>query len=335
MTIDGMTRTRSRRRVLAAGALVAAIGVFAVGCAGGDGDELTPTETPTETTDLSQAPGVVPLPEGFQPEGVTASTDGRVFVGSLRDGDVWEADLDSGGGSLLVDAPADRVAVGLDVDEANGRLFVAGGPTGHAFVYDIGTGDDVAAVPLTTSEGTFVNDVVVTPSGAWFTDSQQPVLYHVPFTDDGSLGTLETLELQGPAGDASADFNLNGIDAVPDGSTLVVVHSGLGEVLTVDPETGESSVIDLGEEGPVPNGDGILLAGSTLWVVQNFLNQIAEIALADDLATGTIESVVTDERFRIPTTIAAVEDRLVVVNARFDIAEPSETDEYELVVLTP
>ena len=105
--------------------------------------------------------------------------------------------------------------------------------------------------------------------------------------------------------------------------------------MTVDPETGESVVVDLGQESPVPNGDGILLEGSTLWVVQNFANQVAEIELSEDLSGGEIVSVLTSEEFRIPTTVARVGDRLVLVNARFDIEEPAPTDEYELVVLSP
>lgn len=326
-----MTFTGARlRRTLAAGAAAAAVGLFGAACAGGStSDGASPGQTTGAPTG-----DVIALPNGFQPEGVATTSDGRIFVGSLVDGDVWQTDLTSrDDGVVLVDAPMDRVAVGLGVDEANNRIFVAGGPTGHAFVYDIHSGADLAALPLAASAETFVNDVVVTPSGAWFTDSQQPVLYHVPFDDDGSLAPVVTLDLQGAAGDISFDFNLNGIDAVPDGSVLVVVHAGLGEVLTVEPATGASAVIDLGEQGPVPSGDGILLDGSTLWVVQNFRNQIAEIDLADGLASGEITDVRTSEHFRIPTTIAPVDGRLVVVNARFDIPEPSAADSYELVLL--
>lgn len=348
-TIESMgTAVVARRRPLVSAlATAAAIGLLAAACAGSPDDDgaAVPDETATsdvtagqdETPGPAAAPSVelIALPNGFQPEGVAAGSDGRVFVGSLRDGDIWQGDLD-GAGAVLVDAPAGRISVGLAVDEEHGRVFAAGGPTGQAFVYDSGTGEDLEALALTpTEDGTFVNDVVVTPDGAWFTDSRQPVLYLVPFEDDGALGPVEPLDLTGPAADLSGQFNLNGITASADGSTLIVVHSGRGEIITVDAATGDSAVVDLGEVSPVPNGDGILLDGTTLWVVQNFLNQVARVDLADDLATGVVADVLTSEEFRIPTTLAVVDGRLVVVNARFDIAEPSETDEYELVVLTP
>lgn len=327
-----------RRSVVSAVSAVAFIGLLAAGCTAAEDDATTPDATTAEETaspEAGEAADVIALPNGFQPEGVAAGSDGRIFVGSLRDGDIWQGDLD-GEGAVLVDAPDGRISVGLAVDDEHGRVFAAGGPTGQAFVYDSTTGEDLAALSLTPpDEGTFVNDVVVTPDGAWFTDSQRPVLYLVPFEDDGTLGAVEPLELQGPAADVSGQFNLNGITASADGSTLIVVHSGRGELMTVDPETGESAVIDLGEEAPVPNGDGILLDGDTLWVVQNFLNQVARVEVADDLAGGEVVDTLTSEEFRIPTTVAVVDDRLVVVNARFDIEEPSADDEYELVVLTP
>ena len=55
-----------------------------------------------------------------------------------------------------------------------GRLFVAGGMTGNAFVYDANTGRDIASYRLSRG-GSFVNDVVVTRTAAWFTDSFKPV----------------------------------------------------------------------------------------------------------------------------------------------------------------
>ena len=61
------------------------------------------------------------------------------------------------------------------MDKRN-RLFVAGGPTGKAFVYDAATGADLASYQLAPrgTAATFVNDVVVTGKGACFTDSAEP-----------------------------------------------------------------------------------------------------------------------------------------------------------------
>ncbi|HEY8721973.1 hypothetical protein [Pengzhenrongella sp.] len=265
---------------------------------------------------------------------MASGSGNQVYVGSLRDGDIWRGDVRVGAGSVLVDAPAGRTAVGLKVDLSGQRIFVAGGGLGKAFVYDSRTGADLGALTLTTATDTFINDVTLTRGGAWFTDSRQPALYFVPFLPGGSLGPVRTLALTGPAADTSGAFNLNGIAALPDGSVLIVVHSGREELITIDPGTGASATIDLGG-GSVPNGDGILLDGPRLWVGQNFSNQVSEVRLSPDYASGSIVSVRTSPEFMIPTTIARVGNDLVVVDSRLDLGIPGPLDAaYSLVVLT-
>ena len=74
--------------------------------------------------------------------------------------------------------------------------------------------------------------------------------------------------------------------------------------------------IDLGGQ-TVQNGDGILLLGRTLYVVQNSDNQIAVIALGKGLAAGTVARTITSPGFDVPTTIDRLGTRLYAVNARF------------------
>jgi len=269
-------------------------------------------------------PDVIPLPTGFQPEGI--AVQGTTFwVGSIPTGSIYRGDLRTGEGTLLVDDPG-RAAIGLDVDQ-RGRLFVAGGPTGQAFVYDADSGDPLASYQLSPGGPTFVNDVVVTQDAAWFTESQGAVLYRVPIAPDGSLGDQSEVESVPLTGDfePAPGFNTNGIDATPDGKTLVIVQSNLGRLYTVDASTGEASLIDLGG-GNVVQGDGILLDGKTLYVVQNRMNRIAVVELAPDLASGTIVDHLTHPAFDVPTTIAEHGDRLYAVNARFGTDDPEDAD---------
>ena len=77
-------------------------------------------------------------------------------------------------------------------------------------------------------------------------------------------------------------------------------------------------------------GDGILLDGKTLYVVQNFLNRIARIELSPDLLTGEIVELITDGDFSIPTTIDEHGNRLYAVNARFNVT-PTPSTPYQLV----
>jgi hypothetical protein len=124
-------------------------------------------------------------------------------------------------------------------------------------------------------------------------------------------------------------FNLNGIDATPNGQTLVVVQSARGKLFTVDPATGATNEIDLGG-ATLPNGDGILLHGRTLYVVQNRLNRIAVVSLSPDLTEGTVTGFITDPAFDVPTTIDRFGSRLYAVNARFG-TPPSPTTRYDVV----
>lgn len=77
-------------------------------------------------------------------------------------------------------------------------------------------------------------------------------------------------------------------------------------------------------------GDGLLLHGRTLIVVQNQLNQVAAVELSKDLASGEITQVITDPNFDIPTTVASFGNALYVVNARFNVP-PTPDTEYNIV----
>lgn len=273
----------------------------------------------------SPFPDSIPLPVGYQPEGVD-TRGSTAYAGSLADGDVVTVDLRTGEVTSLVDndSTADRTAVGLAVEQ--GLVFVAGGDTGQAYVYDARTGEEVAELTLTDpTAGTFVNDVVVTDGAAWFTDSFQPQLYRVPLTGR-TVGQPETIHLSGPAGDFVAGFNLNGIEAT--GSDLIVVNSARGELYTVEND-GDSRSIDLGGD-QVTAGDGLLLVGRRLYVVRNQFNQVDVVDLSGDLTSGEVVNTITSELFDVPTTAAKHGNQLVLVNARFGNPNPA-TAEYDLV----
>jgi sugar lactone lactonase YvrE len=177
-----------------------------------------------------------------------------------------------------------------------------------------------------------VNDVVVTRTAAWFTDSVNQVLYRVPIGRGGRLGgqgAVRTIPLTGDIAYQDG-FNVNGIDATPDGKKLVIVQSNTGMLFAVTP-AGVTAEIDLGA-GSVPNGDGILLDGRTLFVVQNQLNRVAVVRLNAALTSGRITGRLTDSDLDVPTTIADLGRRLYAVNARFGTQAGPDT-EYQVVQL--
>jgi sugar lactone lactonase YvrE len=270
-------------------------------------------------------PTEIALPDGFQPEGIAIGALPFAFFGSRVDGDLYRANLVTGRGSVFSQGPgAGSPSLGLKVD-GRGRLFVAGGTGGNARVVNAVTGAVLASYTFTTGT-TFVNDVVLTPTAAWFTDSRNPVLYQVPLGRHGRLpgqDAVRTLPLSGAYQHVDG-FNANGIARTPDGRALLIVQSATGLLFRVDPATGVTTQVDLGAE-TLANGDGLLLSGRTLYAVQNQLNRVAVVRLNRSGTAGTVVAHLSDPRFDIPTTVARFGDRLYLPNARFSTPPTPET----------
>lgn len=283
-----------------------------------------PLALASEANSSPAFPEKVTLPNAWRPEGVVASGT-TIYAGSLAGGGIYRADVRTGEGAVLVEGAAGRVAVGLELDAGGRRLFVAGGPTGTASVYDTSTGGLLAEYTLATAP-TFVNDVAVSRDAAWFTDSQRAVLHRVPLGAGGAPGEAAEVVTVPLSGDWAQvpGFNANGIDVTPDGRTLLVVHSSLGRLYRVDAATGAATEVDLGGAS-LTAGDGLLLRGSTLFVVRNRLNEIVEIRLAPDLASGRVVATLTDPDFEVPTTVTFAAGSLYAVNARFGLPVTPDT----------
>jgi sugar lactone lactonase YvrE len=274
----------------------------------------------------SAFPTTIALPNGFQPEGIAIAGE-QFYVGSIPTGAVYRGSLRTGQGSILVPGAASgKAAIGMKIDR--GRLFVAGGMTGNGYVYNA-TNGSLARTYAFSASGSFINDVVITKRAAWFTDSFKPVLYRVPLGPSGRPGAVfTTVSLTGDYVHGGG-FNVNGIDATPNGQTLVIVQSGTGRLFTVR-ANGATRAIALANAESVPNGDGILLDGKTLYVVQNQLNVVAKIALAANLRSGRVVRRISNPQFDVPTTIAEHGSRLYAVNARFG-TPPTPTTAYSVV----
>jgi sugar lactone lactonase YvrE len=291
---------------------------------------LAPVSPATAT---SPKDSVIVLEGAKSAEGIAAGEGTTFYAGDLQLGNIYRGDISTGKAKLFIDVSKfdakPRAAVGMKADLRNDLLFVAGGGTGKAYVYDTTSGEPVKDYTLAPG---FINDVTLTNEGAWFTNSVAAELYFIPVSRHGKLGEVQKLALHGPAAKIAGMFSLNGIAAADDGGTLIVAHSGLGKLFTVDPETGNSAVI-AGVD--VPNVDGILVRGSQLWAVQNFSNQISRFRLADDLASGELRKVITSADFRVPTTVAFFGHTrsggtLAAVNAKFN---DTTATQYEVVLV--
>jgi sugar lactone lactonase YvrE len=273
---------------------------------------------------------VIVLPGASSAEGIAAGRGATFYAGDLFAGDIFRGDLQRGTAELFIDAPAGRMAVGMAAALEHDLLFVAGGFTGQAYVYDARTGATLAIYQFGAPGSTLVNDVAVTNKGAWFTDSFQAKLYFVSVSEAGVLGGGSVLALSGPAADTSGAFNLNGIQTTSNGKTLIVAHSANGQLYAVDPTSGDSATV---AGVSVPNVDGIVLQGKRLWAVQNFSNQVTRIRLSPNLTSGVVETVITSSLFQVPATAALFGSRLAVVNAKFDTGFPPTAAQYEVVLV--
>jgi hypothetical protein len=213
-------------------------------------------------------------------------------------------------------------------------LFVSGGGTGAGYVYDAETGAPIADYLLAPGAPRFINDNVLTKDAVYFTDSQQPWFYRLPLGHHGDLpaaSDVQRIPLSGEYVHQPGVNNLNGIVATENGKTLIAVQSSTASLLRIDPGTGFAEKVEL-TGGDATNGDGLLLEGQTLYVVQNRLNQVAVIHLAADLTSGTVVDHLTHPAFSVPTTIDKLNGRLYLPNARFGVPNP-DAESYQVVGL--
>ncbi|HEV8556369.1 MAG TPA: hypothetical protein VGR06_08245 [Actinophytocola sp.] len=272
---------------------------------------------------------VIVLPGATSAEAITAAGGGTFYAADVLGGDIYRGDVRRGTAELFIDVPAGFQTVGMDLDARHGLLFVAGGPVfaggqGKAYVYSTRTRALVASYDLGNPRTSLINDVTLTPDGAWFTDSLQPRLYFVPVIH-GVPGPVRTLELSGPAAGPLGDFFINDITSTPSGRTLLVAPV-TGQLCTINPVTGESAVVD---KVDVAGADGLVLEGRRLWAV-HFNNRITRWRLSDDLSRGWPDGEITDPNFAAPLAAAKFGNRLAVVNSHLDTGT---SPTYEVVVV--
>jgi outer membrane protein assembly factor BamB len=161
-------------------------------------------------------PTTIPLPLGWQPEGIASGRGPTLYVGSLAGGAIYALDPRTGDGGVLSPGVNGQVAAGLKFDTRSNLIYVAGGPGGVARAVDAATGAVVTTYALGSG---FINDVVVTPSAVYFTNSAQAFVYRLPLGPGGRPASPTAVEQIPLSGDWQqvAGFNANGIEAAPQG----------------------------------------------------------------------------------------------------------------------
>jgi sugar lactone lactonase YvrE len=258
-------------------------------------------------------PGNALFPEGLAYDRRT----GDFYTGSVEDGTILRGNIFAPQAGVFSPAGADGRTAALGMETDHRFLYVAGGATGTFWIYDTGNASLVAKLSNGLSTGTFVNDLVVTRSGVFVTDSNAPYLWRVARGPDGKPVMEKWLDFTGTAFQYTTGFNANGIAATPDGRFLIVGASNTGKLYRIEIAT--KAVAEIGTGGAdLTNADGIELVGHDLYVARNRLNLIVEVELADDWTSGEVDTSTTSPRFDFITAIAAAGDRLLVVNSQFE-----------------
>ena len=136
-------------------------------------------------------PHTIVLPGATSAEGIATAGGPTFYAGDAFAGDIYRGNLATGAVSRFIDAPAGRNALGIRMDEQDGLLFVAGGFTGQAYVYNLATGADIATFQFGTPPNSIINDVIVAGGAACVTDSVVPHIYRVPIVGPGSVGAFD------------------------------------------------------------------------------------------------------------------------------------------------
>lgn len=250
------------------------------------------------------------FPESIAYDAVT----GDFYVSNTEDGTIYQGNARNGPAELSVflHARTDgrNVVMGLALDE-RGRLFMAGGASGRAYIYNTENGTLVEVLETPPTARTLLNDVIVTEQAAYLTDSFRPTLFRIPL-DTESLEIEPWLDLTATPVRYGEGNNLDGIVADESGRYLVTIQPNTGLLYRIDTETKEVSGIDL--EGNLGTGNGLFLDAQTLYVVNDEGGEIIPVNLSVDFTRGVIGTSFTDASLKFPTALAKAGERLLVVN---------------------
>jgi Cu-Zn family superoxide dismutase len=268
--------------------------------------------------------GRITLPAAIAwPEGIAFDpASHQLYVAGTTSGQIARIDARTGKAMLLGKGIASQIGesfpgvLGMKLD-GKGRLWMAGGGTGRIFVADARTGRPIATIATQRDHPALLNDVAIVGDTAYVTDTFYPALWSVDLK--GPIPVAATLwrhfaatplrYAEGP--------NLNGIAATPDGRTLIVGQMNKGLLFRIDIATRAVTPIDLQGE-TVEGVDGLVLHGSTLFVVRQPFAEIVTIELAGDFASGIVTARTKAKGLLWPATAALDGDALLVVNSQFN-----------------
>ncbi|MBW2162098.1 MAG: hypothetical protein JRH14_19400 [Deltaproteobacteria bacterium] len=294
-------------------------------------------------------PEAISIPIGFEGEGIELGKGHEFFVGanslsslfgeaffgiphetSELAGAIYKGNLRTGEGTIL-SPPTGKSVSGLSYDPRTDYLYAAtgfgdlvnGNTDQGVTVYDASSGDIITEITFGDGTGIAINDCLVTRTGVYCTDSFNPNLYKVVLEKGGRLPSTPVVEvIPMPGFEMVEGFNANGLAGDFDGRQLVIVNISSGVLYRVDTASGEASPLEIeGDEQLFPDGDGLVLDGRTLYIMQNFSDKVAVVQLSRDLTRGSftrnIPGVGAPNPLNVATTIIGFRNDLYAINTNF------------------
>ncbi|MET3807666.1 hypothetical protein ABIB25_004693 [Nakamurella sp. UYEF19] len=296
-------------------------------------DAASSASSPASSYGNDHAPTTIALPDGIQPEGITSSGS-TYYVGSLNDGRIVTGSLVRGGESkVLLTGATGRQLRGLEYDFRTGLVWAVGNVGTVAHVWAVDSRSGRIASDTVVAGGGFLNDLIITPTAVWVTDSRVERLTRIPLTlfgkPTGKAPTFLTLGGAWP-GTQAGGLSANGIRQL-DRTHVVLDHSTAGGLWSVDLRTGKAVQIPVTGGPAITGGDGLERRGSTLFVVRGTTQtSVAQLTLQHTRSgwTAKWQKLLTDPSLDVPSTATYSVGALFAVNARFGTASPATAKYY-------
>lgn len=266
----------------------------------------------SESTDTGEACALeeIELPgDQFYPEGIAATADGTLYVGSIATGQIVRVTPCETEVETFVDVgTTTRAVVGMIVDDAAGLLWVCDSDATFAAppviqAYDLESAELVASHDFGAIG--FCNDLALGADGAIYaTDSAGARVVRVAAADRLFDTPVETWSADQEFAVGPGEFGVNGI-ALADDSTLYVGNYAQGELYRIpieaDGQAGAVTLLDVGEGLAAPDGlkartpEQLLAiegAAAAVTVLDVEGDAITRTVVADGLDTPTTAAIV-------------------------------------------
>lgn len=310
----------SRRRCIGAALTLAVLS--------GSAAALAPSATaapPAAVAHQSALPRVIDLPGGFRPEGITSGPGTTFYVGSVGTGAIYRGDLRTGEGRLLWQAKSGRSLRGLQYDARAGLLWAVGNIGATSKVWAINPRTGVVVKATTVAGGKFLNDLVVTRTAVWVTDSTVDRLARVALTSSGRPAGHRPsfVPLIGAWPKTAVNtLGANGIRDLGDGQ-LVLNNTAAGGLFAVSKLSGRARIIPVAGGQRLTSGDGLELRASTLYDVRG--TNTSTVSVLTLRRTGAGWRATSRGQIGSPLLdiLSTATGSLYAVNARFGTPNPT------------